>query len=40
MKQPRRRISVGKTGERVGLVAKRLLPHSYFELAAKDSLGL
>ncbi|MEI6360865.1 MAG: SDR family NAD(P)-dependent oxidoreductase [Actinomycetes bacterium] len=37
---PRRRISVGKTGERFGLVAKRLLPHSWFERVAKDSLGV
>jgi NAD(P)-dependent dehydrogenase (short-subunit alcohol dehydrogenase family) len=37
---PRRRVSAGKSGERVGLVAKRLLPHRWFEAAAKDSLGV
>ena len=36
----RRRISVGKMGERVGLVAKRLLPYRVFESAAKSSLGV
>lgn len=39
-KRPRRRISVGKSGERIGLVAKRVLPHSLFEMAAKDALGV
>ena len=39
-KRPRRRISVGKSGERVGLVAKRVLPHNLFEMAAKDALGV
>lgn len=37
---PRRRASVGKMGERVGLLAKRLLPHRIFEKAAKGSLGV
>jgi NAD(P)-dependent dehydrogenase (short-subunit alcohol dehydrogenase family) len=37
---PRRRVSVGKFDERFGLVAKRLLPHRFFELAAKDALGI
>ena len=35
-----RRISVGKAGERVGLIAKRLLPFRVFEAAAKGSLGV
>ena len=38
--RPRRRVSVGKAGERVGLVAKRMLPHRWFEAAAKGSLGV
>jgi NAD(P)-dependent dehydrogenase (short-subunit alcohol dehydrogenase family) len=37
---PRRRVSVGKSGERIGLVAKRVLPHRWFEAAAKDALGV
>jgi NAD(P)-dependent dehydrogenase (short-subunit alcohol dehydrogenase family) len=37
---PRRRVSVGKAGERVGLVAKRVLPHRWFEAVAKGSLGV
>jgi NAD(P)-dependent dehydrogenase (short-subunit alcohol dehydrogenase family) len=39
-KRPPRRVSVGKAGERVGLVAKRVLPFRVFEAAAKSSLGL
>jgi NAD(P)-dependent dehydrogenase (short-subunit alcohol dehydrogenase family) len=39
-KKPRRRISVGNNDERVGLIAKRLLPHRVFEIAAKSSLGV
>jgi len=35
-----RRVSVGKAGERVGLIAKRLLPFRVFEAAAKSSLGV
>ena len=38
--RPPRRVSVGKAGERVGLVAKRLLPFSAFEAAARGSLGV
>jgi NAD(P)-dependent dehydrogenase (short-subunit alcohol dehydrogenase family) len=38
--RPRRRVSVGKPGERFGLVAKRVLPHHWFERVAKDSLGV
>ena len=38
--RPRRRVSVGKIGERVGLPAKRLLPYRVFEGAAKSSLGV
>jgi NAD(P)-dependent dehydrogenase (short-subunit alcohol dehydrogenase family) len=37
--RPPRRVSVGKAGERAGLIAKRLLPHRVFEAAAKGSLG-
>jgi NAD(P)-dependent dehydrogenase (short-subunit alcohol dehydrogenase family) len=36
----RRRVSVGKVGERVGIPAKRLLPHRVFERAAGSSLGV
>ncbi|HUE06939.1 MAG TPA: SDR family oxidoreductase [Acidimicrobiales bacterium] len=39
-RHPRRRVSVGKIGERVGIPAKRLLPHRVFERAAKSSLGV
>ena len=39
-KRPRRRVSVGKMGERVGIPAKRLLPHRVFEKAAGSSLGV
>jgi NAD(P)-dependent dehydrogenase (short-subunit alcohol dehydrogenase family) len=38
--RPPRRVSVGKASERVGLVAKRLLPFRVFEAAAKGSLGV
>ena len=38
--RPPRRVSVGKAGERVGLLAKRLLPFRAFEAAAKGSLGV
>ena len=38
--RPPRRVSVGKAGERAGLVAKRLLPFRVFEAAAKSSLGV
>ena len=39
-RHPRRRVSVGRTGERVGIPAKRLLPHGLFEKAAASSLGV
>jgi short-subunit dehydrogenase len=39
-KHPRRRVSVGKVGERIGIPAKRLLPHRIFEKAARSSLGV
>ena len=39
-RRPPRRVSVGKAGERVGILAKRLLPHRVFEAAAKSSLGV
>ncbi len=38
--RPPRRASVGKLGERVGIVGKRLLPFRLFEAAAKGSLGV
>jgi len=38
--RPPRRASVGKLGERVGIVGKRFLPYRLFEAAAKDSLGV
>jgi NAD(P)-dependent dehydrogenase (short-subunit alcohol dehydrogenase family) len=38
--RPRRRVSVGKMDERVGILGKRLLPHRLFEKAAKSSLGV
>ncbi|HTT86102.1 MAG TPA: SDR family NAD(P)-dependent oxidoreductase [Acidimicrobiales bacterium] len=37
--RPRRRVSVGKMDERVGILAKRLLPFRIFETGAKGSLG-
>jgi NAD(P)-dependent dehydrogenase (short-subunit alcohol dehydrogenase family) len=40
LKRPPRHISVGKSGERVGLIAKRLLPYRVFERAARSSLGI
>jgi len=39
-RRPRRRVSVGKPDERVGIIAKRLLPWRTFERAAKGSLGV
>jgi NAD(P)-dependent dehydrogenase (short-subunit alcohol dehydrogenase family) len=39
-KRPPRRVSVGKPGERVGLMAKRLMPFRLFQAAAKSSLGV
>jgi hypothetical protein len=39
-RRPRRRVSVGKLDERVGLIGKRILPHRVFERAAKGSLGV
>ncbi len=38
--RPRRRVSVGKIGERIGLPAKRLMPFRFFEWGAKSSLGV
>jgi NAD(P)-dependent dehydrogenase (short-subunit alcohol dehydrogenase family) len=37
-KRPPRRVSVGKAGERAGVVARKLLPYSLFEAAAKTKL--
>jgi NAD(P)-dependent dehydrogenase (short-subunit alcohol dehydrogenase family) len=39
-RRPPRRVSVGKTGERIGLLARRLLPFRAFEAAAKGSFGV
>jgi NAD(P)-dependent dehydrogenase (short-subunit alcohol dehydrogenase family) len=39
-RRPPRRVSVGKPDERVGIIAKRLLPYRVFERAAKGSLGV
>jgi NAD(P)-dependent dehydrogenase (short-subunit alcohol dehydrogenase family) len=39
-RRPPRRLSVGHPGERVGLLAKRLLPYRVFEWGAKGSLGV
>ena len=39
-RHPPRRVSVGKPTERIGLLAKRLLPFRVFEAAAKGSLGV
>jgi NAD(P)-dependent dehydrogenase (short-subunit alcohol dehydrogenase family) len=39
-RRPPPRASVGKAGERVGLVAKRVLPFAAFQAAAKGSLGV
>jgi NAD(P)-dependent dehydrogenase (short-subunit alcohol dehydrogenase family) len=39
-RRPPRRVSVGKPGERAGLVARRVLPFRLFEAAAKGSLGV
>jgi NAD(P)-dependent dehydrogenase (short-subunit alcohol dehydrogenase family) len=38
--RPPRRLSVGHAGERVGLVAKRVLPYRVFEWGARGSLGV
>jgi NAD(P)-dependent dehydrogenase (short-subunit alcohol dehydrogenase family) len=38
--RPRRRVSVAKIDERVGIIGKRLLPYRLFERAAKGSLGV
>jgi len=38
--RPPRRVSVGPAGERVGVVAKRLLPNRLFEAASASSLGV
>jgi NAD(P)-dependent dehydrogenase (short-subunit alcohol dehydrogenase family) len=38
--RPPRRVSVGPAGERIGVVAKRLLPNRLFEAASASSLGV
>ena len=39
-RRPSRRISAGSVDERVGPLAKRLLPYALFERMAKGSLGV
>jgi NAD(P)-dependent dehydrogenase (short-subunit alcohol dehydrogenase family) len=39
-RRPPRRASVGKMDERIGILAKRLLPYRLFEKGAKGSLGV
>ena len=39
-KRPSRRVSVGKVDERIGILAKRLMPYRLFEKAARGSLGV
>jgi NAD(P)-dependent dehydrogenase (short-subunit alcohol dehydrogenase family) len=39
-RKPPRRVSAGKAGERIGVIAKRVLPHRVFEAAAKGALGV
>jgi NAD(P)-dependent dehydrogenase (short-subunit alcohol dehydrogenase family) len=39
-RRPKRRVSVGRAGERAGLYAKRLLPFRVFESGARSSLGV
>jgi NAD(P)-dependent dehydrogenase (short-subunit alcohol dehydrogenase family) len=39
-RRPPRRASVGRADERVGILAKRLLPFRLFERAARGSLGV
>jgi NAD(P)-dependent dehydrogenase (short-subunit alcohol dehydrogenase family) len=39
-RRPPRRVSVGSADERVGLIARRLLPWRLFERAARSSLGV
>ena len=38
--RPPRRVSAGKPAERMGLVAKRLLPFRVFQAAARGPLGV
>ena len=38
--RPPRRVSVGRVDERVGIMAKRLMPFRLFERAARGSLGV
>ena len=39
-RRPPRRVSVGKWDERVGVIAKRVIPFRVFERAARSSLGV
>jgi NAD(P)-dependent dehydrogenase (short-subunit alcohol dehydrogenase family) len=39
-RRPPRRVSAGKFDERIGLIAKRLIPFRVFERAARASLGV
>jgi NAD(P)-dependent dehydrogenase (short-subunit alcohol dehydrogenase family) len=39
-RRPPRRVSAGRAGERVGILARRILPFRVFEAGAKASLGI
>jgi NAD(P)-dependent dehydrogenase (short-subunit alcohol dehydrogenase family) len=39
-RRPVRRVSVGKAGERIGILAKRVLPFRVFEAGAKRNLNI
>jgi NAD(P)-dependent dehydrogenase (short-subunit alcohol dehydrogenase family) len=39
-RRPPRRVSVGKWDERIGVIAKRVIPFRIFERAARSSLGV
>jgi len=39
-RRPPRRVTAGKIDERAAVLAKRLMPHRVFELAAKGGLGV
>ena len=39
-RNPPRRVSVGKIDERIGIMAKRVMPYRMFERAARGSLGI
>jgi hypothetical protein len=39
-KNPPRRVAVGKFGERLGVIAKRVMPFALFEKSARRALGV